>query len=60
MDRGVWRATVQGIKRNRTQLSSNQQCDICLSLADLLHSVWQSLVHPYCHKWHYFILFMAE
>ena len=34
-------------------------CDITLylSLSDLLHLVWSSLVHPCCGKWHYFILF---
>ena len=32
-------------------------CKTCLSLSDLFHSVWQSLVHSCCNKWHYFILF---
>ena len=30
---------------------------ICLSLSDLLHSAWESLFHPCCCKWHYFVLF---
>ena len=31
--------------------------NICLSLSDLLHSIWQSLGHTCCCKWHYFIPF---
>ena len=33
---------------------------LCLSLSDLLHSVWEFLVAPMCCKWHYLFLFMAE
>ena len=29
--------------------------NICFSLSDLLHSVWQSLFHPHFCKWHNFI-----
>ena len=32
-------------------------CDVCLSLSDLFHLVWYSLVHLCCCKWYYFIFY---
>ena len=34
--------------------------NICVSLSDLLHLVWYSLLHPYCCLWHYFNPFYGE
>ena len=31
--------------------------NICFSLSDLLHSVWQTLVHPHLYKWPNFVPF---
>ena len=33
--------------------------DICLSLSDLLHLVWESLVPSMLLQWHYFVFFLV-
>ena len=46
MDREAWHAAIHGVAKGRTRLSDWTELnwhDICLSVSDLLHLVWQSL-----------------